>query len=58
MSNVATPNTDDTPTSCHKKYVTTTVSIGPTHRKGTYKSDMSNRFTSLDIRFIILPAEV
>lgn len=53
MSNVATPNTDDAPTSCHKKYVTTIVSKGPVHRKGTYKRDMSNRFTSLDMRFII-----
>lgn len=32
ISNAPTPNIDDTPTSCHKKYVTTIVSRGPIHK--------------------------
>jgi len=55
---VATPNNDETLTSCHKKYVTTAVSIGPIHKKGKKKIDESNRFTSFEIKFNIWPVEV
>jgi len=55
---VATPNNDETLTSCHKKYVTTVVSIGPIHKKGKNKIAKSNRFTSFEIKFNIWPVEV
>lgn len=55
MSNVPTPITDDTPTSCHKKKIETNVSKGPIHKKGKYIKDTSNRLTSFDIKFIICP---
>jgi len=55
---VVTPSNDDTLTSCHNKYVTITVSKGPIHRKGINTSDVSNRFTSFDIKFNICPVEV
>lgn len=32
ISNIATPIIDDTPISCHKKYVTKIVCKGPIHR--------------------------
>jgi len=55
---VAIPSNDDTLTSCHKKYITITVSKGPIHRKGIYIIDASNRFMSFDIKFNTLPVEV
>lgn len=57
-NSVSTPTNDDTPTSFHKNNVATIVSKGPIQRKGIYNSDLSNRFTSFDIRFMIWPDEV
>lgn len=58
MSNVLIPITDDTPTSCHKKKIETIVSRGPSHMKGKYTIDTSNRLTSFDIKFITCPVVV
>jgi len=55
INNVITPSTDDTPTSCHKKYIVTIVCNGPIHKNGIYKYDISNRCTSFDMRFTIWP---
>lgn len=58
MINVDTPITDDTPTSCHIKYVAIIITNGPVHRNGKYKSVRSNRLTSFDIKFTICPVKV
>lgn len=45
------PISDETPISCHKKYVTTIVSKGPIHKKCRKNIAISKRFTSFDNKF-------
>jgi len=58
ISNTATPIIDDTPISCHKKYVTTIDCKGPIHKKCINMNAISNRFTSFDNKFTTWPTVV
>jgi len=58
ITNVATPNIDDTPISCHNKYVTTIVCRGLIQKKCIKNSALSNRFTSFDNKLTTRPTDV
>lgn len=53
INNAATPNIDDAPTSCHKKYPMTNVCKGPINKNSMLNIAVSNRFTSFDNKFTI-----
>lgn len=56
--NAAIPNNDETPISCHRKYVTTIALKGPTHKNCIKCIAISNLLTSFDIKFTTWPTVV
>lgn len=58
IKHAANPTIDDTPTSCHIKYVATIVCTGLIHKKCKNINAESNLFTSFDKRFTTWPIVV
>lgn len=58
IKRIATPTTDETPISCHSKYVINIDWNGATHKWFIEVIQFINLFMSFDNRFAILPTEI